>query len=210
MLLRGNAYFALGLAYQQNGALPEALQAYQDAVELGMAADDIFLTIAARYHAARTWMAQSYLRMAAASYQQVLALATQHRKQLPVVGLVYVGYAEILYQWNDLAGAARQVEIGLALSPPSDLTYIDGPLHRFSILARIRQAMGDREGTLAALQWAKDTARQTGIALDGARAAALEALLQLRLGQSELAEQWARRLCPDVDPDRAFQLSARI
>ncbi len=192
LLLRGNAYFALGLAYQQSGALPEARQAYQAAVELGSAADDIFLNIAARYHAARTSMAQSNLRMAATSYQQVLAIATEQGRQLPVVGLAYVGYAEILYQWNDLTGAARQVEIGLALSPPTDLTYIDGPLHRFSILARICQAQGDQEGTLAALQLAQDTARQTGIALDGERAAALAALMQLRLGQPALAIQWAQ------------------
>ncbi|MCX6045938.1 MAG: LuxR C-terminal-related transcriptional regulator [Chloroflexi bacterium] len=192
LLLRGNACFALGLAYQQNGALPEALLAYQDTVKLSGAADDIFLTVAARYHAARTGMAQGNLRVAAASYQQLLALATPHSRQLPVVGLAYVGYAEILYQWNDLAGADQQVEIGLALSPPSDLTYIDGPLHRFSILARIRQARGDREGTLAALQLAKATARQTGIALDGDRATALEALMHLRLGQPALANQWAQ------------------
>ena len=192
LLLRGDAYFALGLAYQQSGTLAEALHAYQAAVELGQAADDIFLTVAARYHAARTCMAQSYLRTAATSYQQVLALATQYSRQLPVVGLAYVGYAEILYQWNDLVGAARHIEIGLALSPPSDLTYIDGPLHRFSILARIRHALGDREGTLAALQLAKHTARQTGIELDGERAAALEALMHLRLGQPELANIWAQ------------------
>jgi len=192
LLLRGNACFALGLAYQQNGALPEALLAYQDAVELGKTADDIFLTVAARYHAARTGMAQGNLRMAVVSYQQVLGLATQSGRKLPVIGLAYVGYAEILYQWNDLAGAAQQVEIGLALSPPSDLTYSDGPLHRYSILARIRQAKGDQEGTLAALQLAKATAHQTGIALDGERAAALEALMQLRLGQPARANQWAQ------------------
>ena len=204
LLLRGNAYFALGLAYQQNGALAEARQAYQAAVELGMAADDIFLTVAARYHAARTCMAQSYLQMAATRYQQVLALATQHSRPLPVVGLAYVGYAEILYQWNDLAEAARQVEIGLALSPPSDLTYIDGPLHRFSILARIRQALGDQEGTLAALQLARHTARQTGIAHDGERAAALAALMHLRLGQQELANEWAQLYARTMTEEERF------
>ncbi len=204
LLLRGDAYFALGLAYQQRGTLPEALRAYQAAVELGMAADDIFLTVAARYHAARTCMAQSYLRVAAASYQQVLALATQHSRQLPVVGLAYVGYAEILYQWNDLAGAAHQVEIGLALSPPSDLTYIDGPLHRFSILARIRQALGDRDGTLAALQLATETARQTGIALDGERAAALAALMHLRLGQPAPANGWAHLYADRLSEEEQF------
>lgn len=204
LLLRGNAYFALGLAYQQSGALPEARQAYQVAVELGLAADDIFLTIAARYHAARTSMAQSDLHTAATSYQSVIGLATQPSRQLPVIGLAYVGYAEILYQWNELAGAAQQVEIGLALSPPSDLTYIDGPLHRFSILARIRQALGDREGTLAALQLAQETAHQTGIVLDGERAAALAALMHLRLGQPEIAADWAQLYAQRLTTDASF------
>jgi LuxR family maltose regulon positive regulatory protein len=191
-LLRGNACYALGLAYQQNGALPEALRAYQEATRLGVAADDHFLTIAARYHEGRIWMAHGQLRLAANTYQPLLTAATQHERPVPVIGLVHVGYAEILYQWNDLAAAAYQVESGLALSPSGSLTYTDGPFHRFLTLARIRQAMGDQGGTLAAVQLATDTARQTGIALDAERAAALAALIQLRLGQLEVAGQWAQ------------------
>jgi LuxR family maltose regulon positive regulatory protein len=191
-LLRGNACYALGLACQQNGVLPEALRAYQEATRLGETANDHFLTVAARYHEGRTWMAQGQLRMAANIYQQLLTTAAQHARPVPVVGLVHVGYAEILYQWNDLVAATHQVESGLALSPSGSLAYTDGPLHRFLILARIRHAMGDLEGTLAAIQLAMETARQTGLALDGARVAALDALMHLRLGQPEVAGQWAQ------------------
>lgn len=191
-LLRGNAAYALGLAYQQNGALTEALAAYQTATQLGLAVDDHFLTITARYHIGRIWMAQGQLRQAATTYQQLLHEATQRARPLPVIGLAYVGYAEILYQWNDLAAASQQIENGLALSPSGTLTYTDGPLHRFVTLARIRQASGDQEGALAAVQSAMETAQQTGIALDVGRAAALQALIQLRLGQTELAARWAQ------------------
>jgi LuxR family maltose regulon positive regulatory protein len=191
-LLRGNACYALGLAYQQNGELPEALRAYQEATRLGMVADDHFLTIAARYHEGRIWMAQGQLRMAANTYQPMLTVAAQTERSAPVIGLVHVGYAEILYQWNDLTAAAHHVESGLALSPSGSLTYTDGPFHRFLTLARIRQAIGDQAGTLAAVQLATDTAQQTGIALDAERAAALAALIQLRLGQPEVAGQWAK------------------
>lgn len=62
-------------------------------------------------------MAQGDLAQAAITYQQLLTVAAQSRKQLPVVGLAHIGYGEILYQWNDLVAAARQVESGLALSP---------------------------------------------------------------------------------------------
>jgi LuxR family maltose regulon positive regulatory protein len=188
---RGDAYYALGLAKQQQGALTAALTSYEAAAELSMAANDAFLLIAARYHKARILMAQGNLHQAATTYQQILAVAAQAKKQLPVVGLAHVGYGEILYQWNDLDAAARQVETGLALSPRRDLTYTDGPLHRFSILARIRQAVGDQAGALAAIGLAKETAQQTGIALDGERAAALDALIQLRLGNLTAAAQWA-------------------
>ncbi len=190
---RGDAYYALGLATQQQGALSAASQAYEAAAKLSMAAHDSFLSIAARYHEARILMAQGYLQQAATTYQQLLSAATHARKQLPVVGLAHIGYGELLYQWNDLAAAVRQVETGLALSPRRDLTYTDGPLHRFSILARIRQAVGDRSGALAAVGLAKETAQQTGIALDVERAAALEALIRLRLGEGAAAEQWATR-----------------
>lgn len=188
---QGEAHYALGLATQQLGALTEAYQAYEKSAELGMARNDSFLQVAARYHEARILMVQGRLQQAAGIYQQILALAAQSKRQLPVVGLAYVGYGEILYQWNDLAAAAHQVNTGLALSPRRDPTYTDGPLHRFSILARLRQALGDREGALAAVKSAKETAQQTNIALDIERAAALEALIHLRLGEGTLAEQWA-------------------
>ncbi len=188
-LARGDAYYALGLAKQQEGALSEALHAYETAEQLSSQSNDNFLAIAARYHEARILMAQGSLRQAASTYQHLLA--AQSRKQLPVVGLAHIGYGEILYQWNDLSSAEREVEAGLALSPRRDLTYTDGPLHRFSIQARIRQAVGDSVGALAAIELAKETAQQTGIALDVARAAALEAFIQLRLGNNLAAGEWA-------------------
>ena len=190
---RGDAYYVLGLAKQQQGALTEAFAAYEAAAKLGMAANNSFLAVAARYHEARILMAQGYLQKAANTFKQILTVADQARKKLPVVGLAHVGYGEVLYQWNDLTAAAQQVDAGLALSPRRDLTYTDGPLHHFSILARIRQAMDDREGAIAAIELAKETAQQTGIALDVERAAALEALIHLRLGELVVAARWAER-----------------
>jgi LuxR family maltose regulon positive regulatory protein len=192
-LLRGNACYALGLAYQQSGSLTEALAAYQAATRLGMVADDHFLTVTARYHQGRIWMAQGQLKMAATTYQQILSEAAQGERPLPVIGLAYVGYAEILYQWNMLTAATHAVESGLALSPTGSLTYTDGPLHRFVTLARIRQASQDHVGTRAAVQEAMDTASQTGIALDVEQATALQALIDLRLGQLENANGWVER-----------------
>jgi LuxR family maltose regulon positive regulatory protein len=71
------------------------------------------------------------------------------------------------------------------------LAYTDGPLHRFSILARVRQAMGDWKGARGAVVLAKEAAQQTGIELDIERAAALEALICLRSGELTFAREWA-------------------
>lgn len=190
---RGDAYYALGLAKQQQGRLVEAFQAYEAAAQLSMAANHSFLSVAAHYHEARILMAQGNLQQAAATYHRVLTIAAEAKKQLPVVGLAHIGYGEILYQWNDLPAAAQQVESGLAVSPRRDLSYTDGPLHRFSILARIRQAVGDQPGALAAVELAKGMAQQTGIILDVQRAAALEALLHLRQEAPAQAVQWAEQ-----------------
>ncbi len=188
---RGDAFYTLGLAQQQEGVLAEALDAYAAAAKLGEATQDSFLAIAAQYHVGRVLTAQGHLRRAAATYQEILTAAAQSRKQLPVIGLAHIGYGEILYQWNDLSAAVRQVDMGLGLNPRRDLTYTDGPLHRFSILARIRQAMGDRDGALAAVEMANETARRTGIAIDAERSGALEALIQLRVGEGAAAGRWA-------------------
>jgi LuxR family maltose regulon positive regulatory protein len=190
---RGDAFYTLGLAQQQKGALAEALRAYTAAVELGEATQGRFLAIAAQYHGGRVLTAQGQLQRAAAAYQQILTTATQSQKQLPVVGLARIGYGEILYQWNDLEEAVRQIDMGLALNPRRDLTYTDGPLHRFNILARIRLAVGDQESALAAVGLAKETAKQTGIGIDIERSAALEAFIQLRTGEETLASRWAER-----------------
>ena len=116
---RNDAYYTLGLARQQEGALDEALLAYATAAKSGEATNDSFQAIAAHYHAGRVLTAQGHLHRAAATYQQILPMATQSRKQLPIVGLAHIGYGEILYQWNDLAAAVRQVDTGLALNPRS-------------------------------------------------------------------------------------------
>jgi len=190
---QGEAYYALGFAQQQQGELIAAYQAYESAAQFGVAGNDSFLRVAARYHEARILMIQGHLQQAATIYQQILTLAAQTKKQLPVIGLAHVGYGEVLYQWNDLVAAAHQVETGLALSPDHDLTYTDGPFHRFSLLARIRQAMGDRDSALAAVTAAEKTAQQTGIMLDRERAEALAALIHLRLGEAALATLWAEQ-----------------
>jgi len=188
---RGDAYYALGLAKQQQGMLDAAFEAYEVAANVSIANNDNFLTNAAHYHEARILMAQGHLQQAATTYQQIFAVAALAKTQLSVVGLAHVGYGELLYQWNDLDAASHQVETGLALSTRRDLTYTDGPLHRFSILARIRQAMGDGEGALAAVALAKERAEETGLTLDAGRATALEALVKLRLGDLPAAEAWA-------------------
>lgn len=192
--VRGDAYYALGLAQQQQGLLKEAFDAYEAAATVGASVNDNFLSVAARYHEARILMAQGELQKAATLYQQMLTTAAHAKKQLPVVRLAHVGYGEVLYQWNDLPAATRHVDTGLALSPRHDVTYTDGPFHRFSILARLRQAVGDRTGALAAVSLAKETAAQTGIALDAERAAALDALIRLRLGDLPETAQWAARI----------------
>ncbi len=53
--------------------------------------------------------------------------------------------------------------------------------------------MGDRDGALAAVELAQETAKRTGIAIDAERSAALEALIQLRIGEDAAADRWAER-----------------
>jgi len=65
----------------------------------------------------------------------------------------------------------------------------------FTLFGKFEGHLEANEGNLAraAVELAKETAKQTGIALDIERSSALEAFIQLRVGEGASASQWAER-----------------
>jgi LuxR family maltose regulon positive regulatory protein len=99
--------------------------------------------------------------------------------------------AKIAYEWNDLDAAQRHLAEGLELLVQSGISESFGSGH--ALLARLRQALGDREGALAAAQEAVRIAERESIPRVVGLASASLARIRLAQGQLDLAVQWADR-----------------
>lgn len=107
----------LGDIHWRNGKLKEAKHAYEEAVRIGRAVENMYLTIIATTNLADVLMELGEIYMAARLYAEALELAVRpERTRSPWVGRVYAGLARVYYEWDNLEVAAvdaRQcIELG--------------------------------------------------------------------------------------------------
>jgi LuxR family maltose regulon positive regulatory protein len=100
---------------------------------------------------------------------------------------------EVLYERNDLAGAAQALTYGTDLLRGSIEQYLLA--QGYVALGRVQQAQGDLEGALAAIQRGEDwfTQMQVTATRAGALLALGKARLWLEQGQLAAASHWAQR-----------------
>jgi ATP/maltotriose-dependent transcriptional regulator MalT len=72
---------------------------------------------------------------------------------LPATGILHLVMGEVLLERNDLAGAEAQLSYGMELGKWSG--RLDAARNAAPALVRLRQARGDDEGALAAIQAAQ-------------------------------------------------------
>jgi LuxR family maltose regulon positive regulatory protein len=106
-----------------------------------------------------------------------------------MIGIVDIGIAELLREWNDLDGATSRFAAGIARAERGGYTGLlrDGYLG----LARVRQAQGDSADALTLLDKAEQLALQNDAPQAIAKVAAWRARLWLAQGQYTLATRWA-------------------
>jgi LuxR family maltose regulon positive regulatory protein len=189
-VFRGGTYTVLGLAYLTRGDLVEALQAYEEAARYAPKADHWFLLSGALGRMAPIQITLGRLHAAAATCRQLLALPVVRGGKFPGAGFAHVGLAEVFYQWNDLAQAAAHVETGLALGQAA--TIVDLIYNAALTRAKVKAALGASAEALAMLELAHEMAPQVGGTNVMRRVQAIDALIHLRLGQSEAAARWER------------------
>src|SRR4029450_5036936 len=105
-----------------------------------------YLTLIASWDLGRVQAARGQLRAAAATYRRALEFGAQAG---PAVGVAHVGLAEVLCEQDELDAALDQVTEGVKRC--RQLAYPLPLSAGLAALARIRQAQGDRAGTLAAI-----------------------------------------------------------
>lgn len=180
----------LGLANFRAGNVSEAGQAFSQAIAVARAASLGFIAVPLVCNLAEVQIAQGQLRQAFQTCQQAMEIAIVDGVRTSVAGFAGLELGKILYEQNDLPAAERYVSESLDLLGRSGTTDSFGIGH--ALLARIRQARGDDDGALAAIQQAVQITQGFDIARVSILIGAHQTRIWLAQGKPELAARWAR------------------
>ena len=191
LFLRGMAALNLGMAYDISEDIAAASQAYTEAQAVGQAAGNSLLSLMAMVQLADLKAQQAKLHAAGDLYQQAIRLAGGPGKQLPFTGVAYASLGRLLYEWNDLDGAAQCLTTCVELG--RQWVSADMRLTGSVSLAQVRQAQGDTESAQELSREAEQAMRQGQVVSPATIgvARAYQARLWLRQGAIEAAARWA-------------------
>jgi LuxR family maltose regulon positive regulatory protein len=180
----------LGIAYWSSGDPAAASQALARAITLGRAAGQTSLTLFATAALGHVQEMRGLLREAVETHRGALGLlAEQGRRPVPFAGIAHVGIASVLYEWNDLAGAARYAAEGVRLSELGG--RISFMLAGQVLSAHISQARGNPQKAFEIIQAAERLAQRHGHAYVLAEIAELRVRLWMAEENLVAASQWA-------------------
>jgi LuxR family maltose regulon positive regulatory protein len=175
----------LGLAHFRAGDMSEAGQAFSRAIAAARAANLGFIAVPLVCNLAEVQIVQGQLCQAFQTCQQAMEMAIVDGVPTSVAGFAGLELSKILYEQNDLPAAERYVSEGLDLLGRSGTTDSFGTGH--ALWARIRQAQGDGDGALAAIQRAVQIAQGFDISRVSTLIGAHQARIWLAQGKLELA-----------------------
>jgi len=193
---RGLVYLSLGIALRLSGDITGAVQACAEAARLCRAAGNSMATMISTYNLSRLYGLQGQLHRAAETCRQALQSADEWTG--PGLGMVYLGTADVLYEWNELAAAEQHVRAALALGEPGG--YLGLLINGYTLLARIRQAWGDVQGAHEAIHKLEQAVQQRNLSQTIAEEmAAYRAWFGLMRGNLRAAVCWAKTIEPSPD-----------
>ncbi|MBV9922296.1 MAG: hypothetical protein JOY78_15795, partial [Pseudonocardia sp.] len=175
-----------------------------------LASEQHDLVMRAAFDLGAVQQARGRLRAAQRTYEQGLALSGSAG---PSVGMAHIGLADLHFERDELTDAHKHVTVGL--DSCRRLAYLPALIAALITLARLRQAEGDLEGALAAVDEAERAMPQT--VLDPRLPlAALRAYLAVINGDLAEAARWVRAngLAEDDEPvylrEREYRVLARL
>ena len=149
LIFQGSAVIWLGVNQRHLGNLDRARQLFMEAAEINQKAGNYFAALSSFEQLAGVAIIQGCLHQALDLYQSGLGL-TQHwkgtegklRGSLLEAGGLQLGLGTVLYQLNDLAGAADHIQRSADLL---ELGEHWGRMHSYTLLAYLKQAHGEFE-----------------------------------------------------------------
>lgn len=157
--LRSVASLILGDVSQMNGEMEEAKHAYDEAVRIGLAADNPHLLIIGNSDLADVLFEQGQLHLAARKLSDALQMTTRADGSKPLISdHVLAGLSQIAFEWNDLEGAERYASQCIVLCQTSGKHEWEAVGH--VMLARLEHVRGNAEKTIAAMRLAEQLVRE--------------------------------------------------
>src|SRR5215210_6720196 len=198
--LRSKAIWNLGISSWTRGDLMTAEQAFGKLTTEVRTTSNAYLRLLAAYGLGRLRVVQGRLLEAEKAYRWALRPEIGKGKpQLPVAGWAYLGMGELLREWNDLDAATRYLMEGLELGK---WVGAAGPLAiTYTALARVKQAQGEANGALEAIDMARKNAQDFQVHDPLNPLAANLARVQLAQGDVAATVRWVRERKLGVDDE---------
>jgi LuxR family maltose regulon positive regulatory protein len=181
LIFQGAAVIWLGVNHRHLGNLDKAERHFMEAANLNQKAGNIYAALASFEQLAELAVIRGQLQQAIDFYRSGLKVA-QHwldkegnpQGALVPAGGLHLGLGTVLYQLNDLAGAAIHIQRGAELF---ELGEFWGKIHSYRMLAYLRQAKGEFEASSELLS--KAWAIQNTINVNQSNTSDLPSLTQL-------------------------------
>ena len=189
-LLGSHVRWNLGVVEWLRGRLGEAERSLAGVFAERRAAGEGYLAMRVAYDLGQVQLARGRLDAAADTYGLGLVTASEGGCELPAAGMAHVGLATILYERGELDAALDHAVQGVSLS--RHLAFTQPVATGLATIARIRQAQGDVDGALDAIEEAQGVGVSPDVVALMNPVPALRARLQLARGEIDAVAEWVR------------------
>jgi len=157
--VRASIAFARGWAMRFIGDLESSYQAFEDTIKYSLDSGNIYMAVAGACRAAYGRVLGGELQRAYEDFQEAVDLATgKDGTQYPVAGYAYVYMGGILYEWNNLESAKRNLLEGIELC--DQVGYIMDQVVGLVTLVQVQKALGDWDGVQYAIDKAENLSQK--------------------------------------------------
>jgi len=182
-------YSILGLAHERAGDLDSAEQAFGEAIAAARTLEMDFAAVPLVCNQAEIHFLRGQLRQAAETCTRAVQMGTVDGTPHSVTGYAEIEQAKILYEQNDLQDAASHAATGIERLAQGGTPDSFGNAH--TVLARIRQAQGDTQDALTAIETAILAAQDSGMHRLIHLTRAYRARIWLAQNKLQQAARWA-------------------
>lgn len=185
--IRTTVIRTMGTAYQFQGNLAAAREAFLEAIQLSEATGNTHINILASTGLGIIQESETQLHLAAKQYERVLELAGE--PPVPAACAAYLGLARIAYQWNELETAEQYSQQAHALSQHYDNIALVATCEL--LLAQINLARANLPEATRLLSAAEQFLRQNKFTDRLPQVAAVQIRLLLEQGAADAAARLA-------------------